>query len=170
MTKEELGRRIVEASYVRGDFLLRSGQRSSEYFDKYQFESSPALLKEIARSLVPLVPKEAEVLAGLELGGVPIATAISLETELPTAFVRKARKDYGTRRVAEGTALKGKRVCIIEDVITTGGQVIASAKELVAEGAIIEAVLCVIWRGQGESLVDQAGYDMRALFKMSDLV
>lgn len=147
MDKKELAQKVVEIALRRGEFKLRSGQVSNVYFDKYQFESSPRLLKEIARQLAPLVPEGTEVLAGLELGGVPIATALSFETGLPVAFVRKARKDYGTCLIAEGAALKGKRVCIVEDVITTGGAVLDSAEELRSEGALLDAVLCVIFRG-----------------------
>ena len=110
MDKSELARRVVEVALRRGEFKLRSGQTSNVYFDKYQFEANPVLLREIARQLAPLVPKDTEVLAGLELGGVPIATALSFETGLPTAFVRKERKTYGTCLIAEGAALRGKRV------------------------------------------------------------
>src|SRR6478752_171042 len=96
MDKQELAKKVVEIALRRGEFKRRSWQTSNVYFDKYQFESSPRLLQEIARHMVALVPAATEVLAGLELGGVPIATALSFETGLPTAFVRKERKTYGT--------------------------------------------------------------------------
>lgn len=147
MEKAELARRVVEVALRRGQFKLRSGQVSDVYFDKYQFEADPVLLREIARQLVALVPAGTEVLAGLELGGVPIATALSLEMGLPVAFVRKERKSYGTCLIAEGAGLRGKRVCIIEDVITTGGAVLDSARELRGEGALLDTVLSVIFRG-----------------------
>jgi orotate phosphoribosyltransferase len=147
MDKAELAKRVVEIALRRGEFKLRSGQISSVYFDKYQFEARPELLREVARQLAPLVPKDTEVLAGLELGGVPIATALSFETGLPVAFVRKERKSYGTCLIAEGAQLKDKRVCIVEDVITTGGAVLDSARELRGEGAQLDVVLSVIFRG-----------------------
>jgi orotate phosphoribosyltransferase len=147
MDKSELARRVVEVALRRGEFKLRSGQTSNVYFDKYQFEAVPELLREIARHMVALVPQGTEVLAGLELGGVPIATALSFETGLPVAFVRKERKTYGTCLIAEGAALAGKRVCIVEDVITTGGAVLDSAQELRQEGAVLDTVLSVIFRG-----------------------
>jgi len=147
MEKAELAKRVVEAALRRGEFRLRSGKVSDLYFDKYQFEAQPELLRAIAKALAPLIPRDTEVLAGLELGGVPVATALSLETGLPVAFVRKARKDYGTCLIAEGAALRGKRVTIVEDVITTGGAVLDSARELLNEGALLGTVLSVIYRG-----------------------
>lgn len=170
MNRSDLKNAIVKSSYLTGDFLLRSGARSTEYFDKYQFEAAPNILKVIARELAALIPRDTEVLAGLELGGVPIATALSLETGIPTAFVRKKAKEYGTLRIAEGAAVEGRRVCIIEDVITTGGQVVQSAKELEQGGAAIEGVLCVILRAKGENLVSTQGWNLRSLFTMEELL
>lgn len=170
MDKAELARRVVEVSLRHGEFRLRSGQTSNVYFDKYQFEALPELLREIARQCVPLVPADTEVLAGLELGGVPIATALSFETGLPMAFVRKERKSYGTCLIAEGSALRGKRVCIVEDVITTGGAVIDSARELRNEGALLDTVVSVIFRG--ESATDRlakAGLKRVSLLALEDL-
>ena len=120
-----------------------------KYFDKYRFEAQPEILKEIARHLTQLIPPGTEILAGLEMGGIPIATALSLETGIPVVFVRKAAKDYGTCKFAEGLDIKDKKVCVIEDVITTGGQVLESTKDLRDTGAVIEEVLCVIYRGEG---------------------
>jgi orotate phosphoribosyltransferase len=170
MEKDELARRVVDVALQRGEFRLRSGQISELYFDKYQFEAQPALLREVAKALSQLVPNDAEVLAGLELGGVPLATALSFETGLPVAFVRKARKDYGTCKIAEGAALQGKRVVVVEDVITTGGAVLDSARELRREGALVETVLCVIFRGDTAS--DPFATDRlrtQFLFSMADL-
>lgn len=169
MDKSELAKRVVEVSLKRGQFKLRSGQISDVYFDKYQFESRPDLLREIARALVPLVPDGTEVLAGLELGGIPIATALALEMGLPAAFVRKQRKDYGTCLIAEGAALANKRVCVVEDVITTGGAVLDSAKALREEGAKLDAVLCVIFRGTGPDRLADAGLRRVSLLTLADL-
>lgn len=146
MTKQELAKSIYQVSHLTGEFLLRSGQTSHEYFDKYRFESNPRLLREIAAQMANLVPPGTEVLAGLELGGVPVATALSLLTGIPAVFVRKAAKEYGTRQIAEGIELKNKKVLIIEDVITTGGQVLLSVDDLRALGAQVTTVLCVILR------------------------
>jgi orotate phosphoribosyltransferase len=170
MTRNELSKRIYEAAYLRGDFLLRSGQRSSEYFDKYRFEAQPLLLREIAQHLVPLIPRETEVLAGLELGGVPIATALSLQTGIPCAFVRKKAKEYGTCRVAEGLDLRDRRVLVVEDVITTGGQVLSSVQDLRELGAQISHVLCVIYRGpSATNPLEQGNLVLHRLFDAQEL-
>lgn len=150
MTKKELAKKIYEVSHLEGDFLLRSGQKSSEYFDKYRFESQPELLREIAFQLSKILPPSTEYLGGLEMGGVPIATALSLQTGIPVIFIRKKAKTYGTCRFAEGAEITNKRICLIEDVITTGGQVVLSTQDLRSEGAIVDSVLCVIYRGEGE--------------------
>ncbi len=171
MQARELAHAIFKVAHLTGEFKLRSGLTSKEYFDKYRFEAQPKILKEIARAMVSLVPKGTEALAGLEMGGIPIATALSLETGIPAVFVRKEAKAYGTCRVAEGLeSLKGMRVCIIEDVITTGGQVILSAEDLKKEGALVDHVLCVISRQQGgEEKLKQAGLQMISLFTQTDL-
>lgn len=170
MTKQELAKKIVQVAHLTGQFKLRSGTTSSEYFDKYRFEARPELLKEIARQMAPLIPKNTEVLAGLEMGGIPIATALSLETGLPCVFVRKEAKEYGTCQFAEGMDVKGKRLCVIEDVITTGGQVILSTKDLRSLGAVIDTVLCVIHRGTGEEpKLTAVDLKLKPLMTMGDL-
>jgi orotate phosphoribosyltransferase len=170
MTRQVLAKKIYEVAYITGQFKLRSGQTSHEYFDKYRFEARPEVLKEIAEHLAPLIPAGTEVLAGLEMGGIPIATALSLHTGIPCVFVRKKAKDYGTCQFAEGLDIKNKKVCIIEDVITTGGQVILSTQDLRSLGAQIEDVLCVIHRGSGdEPKLEEIGLKMKALFNMQEL-
>ena len=166
----ELGDRIYERARLTGEFRLRSGATNSEYFDKYLFESDPRLLREIAEELVGLLPAGVEVLAGLELGGVPLAVAASQVSGLPTVFVRKAPKTYGTCRPAEGGEVAGRRIAVIEDVVTSGGQVIESCRQLRDRGAGITAVLCVIDREAGgrENLARE-GLDLRTLFTMSQL-
>lgn len=145
----ELARLIGERCRLTGTFTLRSGQESSTYFDKYRFEADPDLLARVAEQAAWLIPEDIEVLAGLELGGVPVATALSLASGLPVAFVRKEAKPYGTAQLAEGAQVSGRRTLVIEDVITTGGQVASSAGDLRAAGALVEAVLCIIDRSGG---------------------
>ena len=114
--------------------------------------------------MVGMVPSSTRP-AGLELGGIPVATALSLATGLPVAFVRKEAKAYGTARLAEGADVEGRRVLIIEDVITTGGQVRMSGSDLRAHGAVIDTVLCVIERSDGDrSPLEEVGISVRALF------
>ncbi|MDF5731238.1 MAG: orotate phosphoribosyltransferase [Rhizonema sp. PD38] len=170
MHRNELAREIVRVSYLRGEFRLRSGQMSDHYFDKYQFESEPKLLKQLGKEMAKMIPADTEVLAGLELGGVPLATAISLEVGLPVVFVRKEKKDYGTFKIAEGVSIEGKRLCVVEDVITTGGQVIKSTEALRSAGAKVSFVICVIWRGNAfEQNLERAGLQKEALFDMLEL-
>src|ERR1035441_1214655 len=126
MDRQTLAARIHDRCRLVGTFTLRSGQIADYYFDKYQFEGDPELLKEVAAQAISLIPPGTEILAGLELGGIPIATALSLATGLETVFVRKQAKQYGTARLAEGGPVAGRRVLVVEDVITTGGQVAMS--------------------------------------------
>lgn len=170
MNRHELAKKIFEVSHLTGEFKLRSGQISTEYFDKYRFESQPLLLQSIADHMKTLIPSDTEVLAGLEVGGIPIATALSLITGLPLVFVRKKAKDYGTCLLAEGAPIDGKKVCIIEDVITTGGQVFLSANDLKNCGAQINGVLCVIDRGTESILkMKEQGLNLKPLFTMAEL-
>jgi orotate phosphoribosyltransferase len=166
----DLARRVHQVAHLTGSFRLRSGQTSTEYFDKYLFESDPALLRDIAEALAPLVPADAEALAGLELGGIPVATLLSQVTGLPALFVRKKAKDYGTCRLAEGGDVAGRRLVVVEDVVTTGGQVLESCAELRALGADVDTVVCVIDREAGgtEAFAAQ-GLTLRALFTMTEL-
>ncbi len=155
---------------LTGTFTLRSGQIATEYFDKYRFEAQPLLLGRIAAALAPMVPPGTEVLAGLEMGGIPIATALSLRTGLPAAFVRKQAKQYGTARLAEGVDFAGKRVTVVEDVITTGGQVVISTNDLRALGAIVEHVVCVIDRSPDHAAALTAdGLQLHALLTRAQL-
>ena len=168
-TKQELGKKIFSACYLKGDFLLRSGLRSSEYFDKYLMEASPKLLSAVVGHLSLLIPKETEILACLEMGGIPLGTALSLKTNLPVRFVRKQAKNYGTMKICEGGDVRGKRLCVIEDVITTGGQVIESAQELRAQGALVSDLLCVIFRGKNAQALEQAKLKLIYLFNKEEL-
>ncbi|MCL5069266.1 MAG: orotate phosphoribosyltransferase [Thaumarchaeota archaeon] len=170
MSRQELARQIYSVSHLTGIFKLRSGKTSTEYFDKYMFESDPKILSSIVDHMIPLLPKKIEVLAGLELGGIPLATALSLKTGLPAVFVRKKAKEYGTEKVVEGVDVKGKQVCMIEDVVTTGGQIILSARDLRNLGAIVSDVLCVIVRENSafQNLANEA-LILGQLFKMEEL-
>ncbi len=165
-----LATRIYEVSHLTGTFTLRSGAVSHEYFDKYLFESEPGLVREIAEALAPLVPGGTEVLAGLELGGVPLAVMLSQVTGIPTLFVRKEAKTYGTCRLAEGGELDGRRVTVVEDVVTSGGQVVTSCGDLRERGAVVEHALCVIDReAGGPEALTAIGIELRPLFRMHEL-
>ena len=170
MTKNELGKKVYEVSHLTGEFLLRSGKISNEYFDKYQFESRPEILTGLAEQMSDLLPEDFDVLAGLEVGGIPLATALSIFTGKPVVFVRKKAKEYGTCLLAEGADIKGKKVVIIEDVVTSGGQILLSTEDLRKAGADIKIALCAIDRESGgREALNDIGLELRPVFLMSEL-
>jgi orotate phosphoribosyltransferase len=170
LSGKRLAAALAERCWITGQFELRSGRSASAYFDKFRFTSDPVLLGAVAQALVPLIPQNTEILAGLELGGVPIAAALSLETGLPATFVRKEPKTYGTARLAEGPDIAGRRLLIVEDVISTGGQVAISAGQLRALGATVDEAICVVDRSEGVvPALDQVGVALHALFTVSDV-
>ncbi len=164
--KAALAEKIKKTALLKGHFILRSGQHATRYFDKYLFESSPLLLEAVAHYLKKLIPPGTEILAGLEMGGIPVAVALSLQSGLSCVFVRKKSKEYGTKKITEGCSIQNRKVCIVEDVVTTGGQVIASAQNMRKEGAVIQNVICVIHRGGEKSLkeIQQADLKLHSLF------
>ncbi|MDR2090537.1 MAG: orotate phosphoribosyltransferase [Clostridiales bacterium] len=167
MDKPTLAKKVYETAHITGQFTLRSGLVSNEYFDKYLFESDPVILAEIAEQMKSSIPQNSEVLAGLETGGIPVATVLSQLTKIPAAFVRKKAKEYGTCKLAEGAELSGKNVLVIEDVVTTGGQIIESVKELRKRGARVESVLCVILRNtDAYEIMKKEGLNLIPLFTM----
>jgi orotate phosphoribosyltransferase len=168
--RADLARRIYQAAHITGEFTLRSGAKSHEYFDKYLFEADPILLKDIATALVPLVPAGIDALAGLEMGGIPIATMLSQLTGLPLLFVRKKAKDYGTCKIAEGGQVRGRKLLIVEDVVTSGGAILDAAKALRDEGAELGRVVCVIDRESGGAAnLAKVQLDLKPLFTMTEL-
>jgi orotate phosphoribosyltransferase len=170
MTKTELAQSIYKVSHLTGEFKLRSGKVSKEYFDKYQFESRPEILTDIVDFMTPLVPKGTDLLGALEMGGIPLATVVSLRARIPVVFLRKSAKSYGTCKFAEGPDVKGKKICLIEDVITTGGQVVATTKMLRDAGAIVTSVVCVIDRSEGETqALKDAGLKMKSVLTMAEI-
>ena len=168
MTKEELWRSIERVSKLTGKFALRSGSVSNSYFDKYRFESDPKLLDSIAKFAIPLIPPGTEILAGLEMGGIPVATMLSHHTGIPAAFIRKEPKKYGTCKYAEGAELYAKKVTLIEDVVSSGGAIIDAATMLRSDGIAVSEVICVIDRDTGgrEKIAEQ-GLNLNALFKVA---
>ena len=170
MEKSELAKRIYAVSNQTGFYTLGAGRTQKEHFDKYLFESDPLLLTEIAQKLSEMIPQDTEILAGLELGGIPIATALSLETGLPLAFIRRVSRDLGPKNLAEGADVREKAVCIIEDVTTTGTQIIESALALREMGANVEHVVCVIIKDDiAVERLKEVGIELHYLFHMDDL-
>lgn len=170
MTDETLARDIDACCRLSGEFTLRSGQVSHEYFDKYLFEADPALLGRVVAQMLELVPADTELLGGLELGGVPLATVLSLQTGLPALFVRKKAKEYGTCKLAEGPDVAGRRVTLVEDVITTGGAVRDATRALREAGATVAAVVCAIDRSPaGENPLADVGLEVRPVLTKEQL-
>lgn len=166
----ELASVIDSTCRLRGEFTLRSGCVSDEYFDKYRFEGDPHLLRQVAERIVPLLPSDTQVLGGLELGGVPIATMVSALTGLPVIFVRKEAKTYGTRRLAEGGDFSERTVTLVEDIITTGGAVRNAAVALRGLGATVHTVVCAIDRSRpGANTLHELGLTTRSVLTKGDL-
>jgi len=170
VTDSDLAGRVNDVARLTGQFTLRSGRTATEYFDKYQFESDPELLDALAERMAVLVPEGTEVLAGLEMGGIAVVTALGRHAKLPCAFVRKQAKQYGTARLSEGAEVAGRRVLVVEDVVTSGGEVVISTGELRKLGAHVDHALCVIDRQEGGAqALAKEGIMLRALLTRADL-
>jgi len=175
MTKKELAQKIFTVSHITGEFKLRSGIISNEYFDKYQFESRPDLLLEISIHFKSILSNsfnidDFDILAGLEVGGIPLATVLGIQINKPIVFVRKEAKQYGTAKLVEGVEIKDSKLLIVEDVVTSGGQIILSVEELRKCDAKIEKAICVIDREQGgKEALEKIGIELISLFTMSEL-
>jgi len=169
MDKAELARRIKEAAFLEGDFLLRSGKRSKYYLDKYLFEAQPDILAELGRRFAEFAA-DVEVIAGPELGAVSLAAATSLASGKPFAIVRKASKDYGTAKLIEGEPVEGRTVLLVEDVGTTAGAALEAADTLQKAGARIARLVFAVDRMQGaRENVQSAGHEFHALITKEDL-
>ncbi|HEY8747817.1 MAG TPA: orotate phosphoribosyltransferase [Tepidisphaeraceae bacterium] len=170
MTRDELAKRIADVSLLRGEFTLRSGRKSKYYLDKYLFETQPDILKALGEMFARHVSNEVDRIAGAELGAVALAGATAMATGKPFVIIRNQKKDYGTSKLVEGTLKAGDRVLIVEDVLTTGGQVIEAAKTLEAAGAKIVGIVAVIDRLEGaRDNIESNGYTFESLFTTKDL-
>jgi orotate phosphoribosyltransferase len=159
---EDLARRLIDASELHGDFVLSSGTRSSVYFDKFRFLTRPDLLRALAHAVAERIPAGVDLVAAPEGAATLLVAAVALETELPVAVVRKEPKTYGTRGRVEGHAPAGARALLIEDVSTTGHQVLAAARALEDAGVTIDRIVLAIDRGGAEHLRG-AGFTVEAI-------
>jgi orotate phosphoribosyltransferase len=170
MNRADLARRIADVALLRGEFKLRSGRTSNYYLDKYLFETQPDILKALGALFAERVTAEVDRIAGAELGAVALAAVTSMATGKPFVIIRNQKKDYGTSKLVEGTLKEGERVLIVEDVLTTGGQVLEAAKTLEAAGAKVERIVAVIDREEGaRQNIESAGYKYESLFTTTDL-
>jgi orotate phosphoribosyltransferase len=170
MDIRDLAERVKEAALLRGDFILSSGRRSSYYLDKYRIETQPSILGAVAEGLSEKIPAGTDLLAGPELGAIPLVTAVGLRTGISFLLVRKKAKEYGTKKVVEGLFQPGQKVVLIEDVLTTGTQAITAADSLREIGLEVLKVVCVIDREEGaREAVEGAGYVFDPLLTRSML-
>ena len=170
MTKEQLAKRIAELSLLRGEFTLRSGRKSNYYLDKYRFETHPDVLLALGKMFADRVGANVDRIAGAELGAVPLAAATSMACGKPFVIVRNKKKDYGTSKAVEGVLSAGETVMIVEDVLTTGGQVLEAAQSLKEAGAKVDRIVAVIDRLEGaRENIESAGYVLESLFTTRDL-
>lgn len=170
MTREEVASHIARVALLRGEFTLRSGRKSSFYLDKYLFSTQPEILGELGRMFAERIPDGTTRLAGAELGGIPLVTAASLASGLPCVFIRNQKKDYGTAKQLEGVLTKLDQVVIVEDVATTGGQVLEAAKVVADTGAKVVKIIATIDRLEGaRENIEQAGFSFDSLFTIRDL-
>jgi len=170
MTLPELAERIRAAAYLEGEFTLRSGRKSSFYIDKYLFETQPDILAELGRRFAEKATPATTLIAGAELGGIALAAAAALAARLPFVIIRNAKKGYGTDKMHEGRLKPGDHVLLVEDIATTGGQVVEAAKIITAAGATVERIVAVVDRGQGaRENITAAGFVFDSLLNSQDL-
>ncbi len=170
MNRSELIKRIKETAYLEGDFTLRSGKKSKYYIDKYLFETTPDILKALGEEFAGHVTGDVTLIAGAELGGVALAAATAMQTGKNWVIIRNSKKGYGTGKLIEGKLDKGDVVLLVEDVATTGGQVLEAAKVITEAGAKVKKIVAVIDRKQGASEnIAQAGYKFESIITKDDL-
>jgi orotate phosphoribosyltransferase len=174
MTDDDLKRSLREHAYLEGDFVLRSGRRSRYYLDKYRFETRPELLGELGLRIATAAREhapDARLLAGPELGAVALAAAASLASGLPFVIVRKTAKQYGTSNRVEGAYEPGEIVCVVEDIVTSGGALLESVDALRAAGLTVRTAVCVVDREEGGvDALGRHGVRLHRLFSASDLL
>ena len=170
MTRQDLIKRIKETAYLEGDFILRSGKRSKYYLDKYLFETCPDILKALGKEFAKHIGSDVTLIAGAELGGIALAAATAMESGKNWVIIRNSKKDYGTGKLIEGVLKQGDVVLLVEDIATTGGQVLEAAKVITEAGAKVKKIVAVIDRKQGAGEnITAAGYKFESLLTKDDL-
>jgi orotate phosphoribosyltransferase len=170
----DLAAAIRSAALLEGDFVLRSGRRSSYYLDKYRFGTRPDLLRPIGAAIAAAVREhepDAVRLAAPELGAVTLATAAALELGLPFVIVRGRAKEYGTANRIEGAFEAAESVCLVEDVVTSGGAALEAVEALRAAGLRVSTAICVVDREEGGAdALARAAVRLWPLYRASELV
>ena len=174
MNRDELGALLVERALLEGDFVLRSGKRSSWYLDKYRFETEPEILRALGERLAEEVGEhepEAIRLAGPALGAVPLAASAAMASGLPFIIVRGETKEYGTAKRIEGPFERDELVCLVEDVVTSGGALAEAVSAIRDEGLVVRNAVCVVDREEGGSdALARLGVRLRPLFRAGELL
>ncbi|HEY1564910.1 MAG TPA: orotate phosphoribosyltransferase [Gaiellaceae bacterium] len=171
---DELGDALLAAAYLEGDFVLRSGKRSRYYLDKYRFETRPDLLAALGERIAATVGEHepaAVRLAAPVLGGVVLAASASLVSGLPFLMIRDAAKEYGTANRIEGVFEPGECVCLVEDIVTSGGALLDAIEALRDAGLVVRTAVCVVDREEGgaDALARHA-VRLRPLFRAGELL
>lgn len=170
MTRKELIKRIKETAYLEGNFVLRSGKRSKYYLDKYLFETCPDILRALGKEFAGRMTDDVTLIAGAELGGVALAASTAMATGKNWVIIRNSKKGYGTGKMVEGVLKADDVVLLVEDIATTGGQVLEAAKIITEAGATVEKIVCVIDRKQGaEENIIRAGFKFESILTKDDL-
>ena len=174
MTHDELGALLVERALLEGDFVLRSGRRSSWYLDKYRFETDPAILQELGERLAATVADaepEAVRLGGPALGAVALAASASMASGLPFIIIRGETKGYGTANRLEGPYEPGDVVCLVEDVVTSGGALCEAVEAVREAGLVVRHAVCVVDREEGGAdALARVGVRLDPLYRASELL
>lgn len=166
---------LKECEAIRfGDFILASGKKSNYYIDIKKASAVPRILKQIAHEISIKIKHDsidADYIGCVALGGVPIAVAVSLETDLPLIMIRKEAKEYGTKGQIVGDFIKNSTVLMVEDVATTGGSVLKAIKLLKEEGLVIRHVIVVVDREEGaHSALADEGVELIPLVRIGELL
>lgn len=170
MERQELIKRIKETAYLEGDFTLRSGKKSKYYLDKYLFETCPDILEALGEEFAKFAGDDVTLIAGAELGGVALAAATAMKTGRNWVIIRNSKKGYGTSKMVEGKLSEDDVVLLVEDIATTGGQVLEAAKIISESGAKVKKIVSVIDRKQGASEnIGGAGYAFESILTKEDL-
>ncbi|HCO96402.1 MAG TPA: orotate phosphoribosyltransferase [Phycisphaerales bacterium] len=170
MDKQQLAEKIKKVAYLEGDFILRSGKKSKYYLDKYLFETCPDILEALGAEFAGFMTDDVTLIAGAELGGVALAAATAMATGKNWVIIRNSKKGYGTGKMVEGVLKAGDVVLLVEDIATTGGQVLEAAKIITEAGATVKKIVCVIDRKQGaEENITQAGHKFESILTKNDL-
>jgi orotate phosphoribosyltransferase len=160
---------LIDVKVVQaGEFILASGKKSNYFVNIKRASTNPEILREIGKAMAPHVG-EAKI-AGMALGAVPLAVAVSLETNRPFVMVRKEPKDHGTKELVEGDVVPGEKFIIVEDVATTGGSTLRVVSALRQKGANVSKAVVVVDREEGATdMLKEHGIELVSLFKAKDL-